>query len=137
MSTANVVGGVRLVRIIVGSTGAGTAGCRARHDPVDDAAALTVVGVPDGTADCEFIYDGVANGSADGRFGTLNLDLTPFTSIDVSVTHLGLTATMQLALSSSTSTQFSSVIPIANGINCSCSAASTSWTSRTSTRSAC
>jgi PEP-CTERM motif len=117
MSTANVVGGVRLVRIIVGSTGAATAAAALVTTPVDDAAALTVAGVPDGTGDYEFIYDGVANGSADGRFGTLNLDLTPFTSIDVSVTHLGLTATMQLALSSSTSTSFSPVIPMANGIN--------------------
>jgi hypothetical protein len=117
LSTANVVGGVRLVRIIAASTGAATGAAVLATTPVDDAAALTVVGVPDGGADYEFIYDGVANGAADGRFGTLNIDLTPFTSLDVSVTHLGLTATIQLALSSNSSTVFSSAVPLANGVN--------------------
>jgi hypothetical protein len=117
LSPANVVGGVRLVRIIVASTGTATAAAALVTTPADDAAALTVAGAPDGTGDYEFIYDGVANGAADGRFGALNLDLTPYTSIDVSVTQVAVTATLQLALSSSSSTQFSSVIPMANGIN--------------------
>ena len=118
LSPANVVGGVRLVRLIVGSTGTATASATLATTPVDDAVALAVAGVPDATGDYEFIYDGVANGVSDGRFGTLNLDLTPYTSIDVSMAvTVPVTATLQLAMSSSTSTQFSSVIPLANGIN--------------------
>jgi PEP-CTERM motif len=118
LSTANVVGGVRLVRVIAGSTGAATGTAALVTTPVDDAVALTVAGAPDGGADYEFIYDGVANGAADGRFGTLNADLSPFTSIDVSMTVVApITATLQLALSSSSTTQFSAQVPLVNGIN--------------------
>jgi hypothetical protein len=122
LSPANVWGGVRLVRIIAGSSGTltglavGTAALVTT--PLDDGVALTVAGVPEGQADYEFIYDGVANGQSDGRFGTLNLDLTPATSIDVSATLAApITATLQLALSSSTSTQFSPQVPLVNGVN--------------------
>jgi hypothetical protein len=122
LTASNVWGGVRLVRVIAGSSGTltglavGTAALATT--PLDDGAALTVAGVPEGQADYEFVYDGVPNGVADGRFGTLNLDLTPATSIDVSFTTLAaITATVQVSLSSSTSTQFSAQVPLVNGIN--------------------
>jgi len=114
----NTWGGVRLVRVIAASTGAATGAAVLATTPLDDAAALSVVGVPDGGADFEFIYDGVANGTPDGRFGALDLDLTPATGIDVSVTTVGtVTATIQLALSSSIATQFSAQVPLVNGLN--------------------
>jgi hypothetical protein len=114
----NTWGGVRLVRAIAASTGTATAAAVLATTLLDDAAALSVVGVPDGGADYEFIYDGVANGEADGRFGALDLDLTPATGIDVSVTTVGtVAATIQLAMSSSTSTVFSSPVPLVNGLN--------------------
>jgi len=117
---ANVWGGVRLVRIIASSdgtlTGAAVGTAALVTTPLDDGAALSVVGVPEAHANYEFIYDGVPNGEADGRFGTLGLDLTPATSIDISATHLNAVATVQIALSSSVSTQFSAVVPLANGI---------------------
>jgi hypothetical protein len=114
----NTWGGVRLVRALAASTGTATAAALLATTPIDDAAALSVVGVPDGGADFEFIYDGVANGEADGRFGALDLDLTPATGIDVSVTTVGtVVATIQLAMSSSSSTVFSSQVPLVNGLN--------------------
>ena len=117
---ANVWGGVRLVRIIAASdgtlTGAAVATAALVTTPLDDGAALSVVGVPEAHANYEFIYDGVPNGEADGRFGTLGLDLTPATSIDISATHVGAVATAQISLSSSVSTQSSAVVPLANGI---------------------
>jgi hypothetical protein len=121
LSTANVVGGVRLVSVTAASdgtlTGVATATAALVPTPVDDGVALTVVGVPEGHATYEFIYDGIANGTADGRFGSLNLDLTPYSDIEISMTAVNVTATLQLAMSSSTFTQFSSVIPLANGSN--------------------
>ena len=90
---ANVWGGVRLVRIIAGSsgtlTGLAVGAAALVTTPLDDGAALSVVGVPEGQADYEFIYDGIPNGEADGRFGNLDLDLTPATGIDISVTTVG------------------------------------------------
>ena len=121
LSPANVVGGVRLVSVTASSDGtlAGSATATAAlvTSPIDDGVALTAVGVPEGHANYEFIYDGVANGAADGRFGTLNLDLSTLTDIEISMTAVNVTGTLQLALSSSSGTQFSSVVPLANGLN--------------------
>src|SRR5687767_3519029 len=79
LAPQNVWGGVRLVRIIAASdgtlTGAAVATAALVTTPLDDGAALSVVGVPEAHANYEFIYDGVPNGEADGRFGTLGLDL--------------------------------------------------------------
>jgi len=122
LSNSNVWGGVRLVRVIASSDGSltGTALGTAALVPtiLEDGAALTVAGVPEGHANYEFIYDGVANGESDGRFGNLDLDLTAATRIDVSVTTVApITANIQLALSSSSSTQFSAEVPVINGVN--------------------
>ena len=121
LAAQNVWGGVRLVRISASSdgtlTGSAVATAALVTTLLDDGAALSVVGVPEGHANYEFIYDGIPNGENDARFGALDLDLSPATSIDVSVTHLNVVATVQLVMSTSATTQFSPIVPLANGIN--------------------
>jgi hypothetical protein len=109
----NAVGGVRLVR--VRTTGPlSSAAAVLVTTPADDGAALSAA---NGTAEIDFVYDAIPNLNPDGRFGALNLDLSPFSSIDVQLTAAGVAATAELSLWSSTAAVSSLPLAVANGAN--------------------
>jgi hypothetical protein len=116
LNTANVVGGVRLVSALATSTGAATATALLNPSAADDSVTMTVVGVPDGNAVFQFMYDGIANGSNDGTGGALNLDLSAFNTLAVTATAVNVTANARVTLWTSTTTQNSAIVPLANGV---------------------
>lgn len=116
LSSANVAGGVRLVRVLATTTGLGTGVAALQTSAADDSVSFTLLTVPDGTMDVQFFYDGIANGAADGTGGNLNLDLSAFDSIAVTSLAVNVTATAQISLWSSTTAQNSSILPLASGV---------------------
>lgn len=118
LATTDVVGGVRLVRVVGQSAGLGVATATALLQTVpvvDDGAALSLVVVPEGSGLFEFIYDGSANGVSNGTGGSLNLDLSQSSSIDVALTAVNVTGNVTVTLSSSTQIRQAS-LPIVNGV---------------------
>jgi len=80
-------------------------------------AALSIVAVPDGQAEFEFIYDGIANGVADSIGGNLNLDLSAFTTLDVALTAVAVTGFVKVSLSSSGPNAFDDMtLALVNGV---------------------
>jgi hypothetical protein len=113
LSSANVVGGVRLVRSSAsGTLGLATAQLTTTVAP-DDGSQLTYTGVS-GVGDFAFIYDGVANGAIDQTFGTLGLDLSSFTDLRIDAVAAAVTADVQVQMWSNTQ-QTSGLIPLVNG----------------------
>jgi len=103
LATTDVAGGVRLVRILASAAPLGSATATGvlapLPGPTDDGAVLSVVAVPSGGAEYEFIYDGIANGLADSTAGSLNLNLSAFTSLDVAMTAVGVTGFVKVTMS--------------------------------------
>jgi hypothetical protein len=113
LSPSNVVGGVRLVR----SQGEGS--------PGSATAALTTTGGDDGVSlsatiegNFALIYDGVAGGTSNGTAGTLNLDLSTSSAIEVSIsTPIPTGADMRLTMWDATGSRTTAFRPVVNGVN--------------------
>lgn len=119
LTGANVVGGVREVDMLATATVLGVGTAILTTSAADDSVAISLVGAPDPALTVTLIYDGVANApnpTNDGTSGALNLDLSPFSSIDITATAVNVTANVQLSLWSSTNAQNSAIIPLANGV---------------------
>jgi hypothetical protein len=120
LAGTDVIGGVRLVRILASAAPLGTAtaaGVLNTLPAVDDGAALSVVAVPSGSALFEFIYDGIADGNANSTSGALNLNLSAFSSIDVALTAPVVTGIVTVTLSASGPNAIDSeTLAIANGV---------------------
>jgi hypothetical protein len=116
ISGTNVAGGVRLVTSQAPIAGVHTATAVLLPTVADDSVALSEVGLADGTtSNFVFVYDGIADGTADGSGGNLNLDLTGLTSIDVTATAVNVVADVQLTLWSSNTSRLR-VLPLVNGV---------------------
>src|SRR5262249_52619590 len=100
LTGTNVVGGVRQVDVLAtGTVALGTAVLTT--SAADDSVAMSVVGAPDPALTMTFIYDGVANAPSpvnDGVNGALNLDLSVFSSIDLTATAANVAANVQVSL---------------------------------------
>lgn len=113
LNSANVVGGVRLVRSSAsGTLGFATTSLTTTVAP-DDGANFTYTGVS-GIGDFAFIYDGLANGAIDGTFGTLGLNLSGFSDLRIDAVATAVTANVQVQMWSNTQ-QTSGLIPLVNG----------------------
>ena len=118
LTTTDVAGGVRLVRVGGSTSGLGAAVATAAlvtAPVVDDGAALTLAAVTSGTGSFEFIYDGLANGAEDLLSGALNLDLSTATSLDVAMTAVGVTGLVTATLYNATGGS-QQTLPIVNGV---------------------
>jgi hypothetical protein len=121
----NVVGGVRLVEllavdpdypVVLGTTATASLATTG----ADDGAAISFVeALPlNGTSLYIFQYDGIADGLPNGSGGALSLDLSSFDVIEVTSSFAGVvTASLDVALWTSTASQFSASVPIVNGVN--------------------
>jgi hypothetical protein len=84
LSTANVAGGVRLVS--VGAVGTANFDARAQLTTSaleDNVTLTTLAALPGDKATFRFVYDGVTGGTSNGLFGTLNLDFSSVTHIEI------------------------------------------------------
>lgn len=123
LPASSVIGGVRLVRATAIDGLTNTATASLTTTPAPDGAVLNDTGVPDLQApgapaplgNFNFVYDGVANGAIDATTGALNVDLSPYPAIEVDILGLAAAATVNIRLSSSTTTQASSAVPFALG----------------------
>ena len=115
-NTSNTTGGVRQVDMLATATVLGIGTAILATSAADDSVGLSVVGAPDPALTVTFIYDGIANSVNDGVNGSLNLDLSPFTSIDLTATAASVVATAQVSLWSSTTAQNSAIVPLQNGV---------------------
>jgi hypothetical protein len=116
LSGANVVGGVRMVRIQTTGSLTATGAAVLTTTGLDDGAVLSTVGVPDGTSNFTFIYDGLADNVTNGSAGTLNLNVSAFTHLNITSTTVNVTAITQLMLFDSTTAGASAITPLVNGV---------------------
>lgn len=114
--TSNVVGGVRLVR----ATATGTAAVATANlvtTGLDDSVLLSDTGL-NSSSGFAFIYDGVAGGNTNsGTAGTLNLNLSGATSIDVTGNLPVGGPSIRLTLWSGAAQQSTAFKPVVNGVN--------------------
>lgn len=83
LSTGDVVGGTRLVRVFArGTSGAIGATASLTTTPGPDSVVLTT----EVESDFYFIYDGIADGAPNARQGALNLDLTTDNRLQIELT---------------------------------------------------
>ena len=113
----DVLGGVRLVRS--SATTGGTTTASLTTTAGDDAAthSFADAAAPFGQGDVAYIYDGIADGGANGTGGLLNLDMSGFTTLDVLANATPGIAGLQVTLWDATTFQSSPFTPIANGNN--------------------
>ncbi len=118
LAGANTVGGVRLVRALAAGGVSGTAALVTTG--ADDGAAISVAGPPLnlGLADFAFIYDGVAGGLTNsGSAGTLGLDFSLVSSVEVAMSAPAVVGFMRLTLWTSTDNASTGFQAILNGNN--------------------
>ena len=111
LAGTNAMGGVRLVRST--GTAAGTATAALVTSGADDGALLSTTG--EGTFN--FIYDGVAGGTSNGTLGTLNLDLSTFSTIEVIVSTPVTGADIRLTMWDSAISRSTGFQNLVNGVN--------------------
>jgi len=114
LSSSNVTGGVRLVRALSeGSPGTATTSLTTTGGDDGATASASVEGA------FSFFYDGVAGGLANsGSAGTLNLDLSLYDSIVVSIaTPIPSGADLRLTMWDATSSRTTAFRPVVNGTN--------------------
>ncbi len=117
LQTANVIGGVRLVRAQVAGvpSGVATATTVLITTPApDDSASMAYLG-NGGSGAFSYIYDGNPNGVDDGIAGALGLDLSAFSDLQIDAVTAQAGVLVQVQLSSSTQQQSSSQVVLANG----------------------
>lgn len=118
LSSANVVGGVRLVRteaLPFGGNHLAAAALTTTPAP-DDGATLQYVG-NGGSGQFRFIYDGLANGTEQGTTGGLALNLSSFANIQVDVLSAQAGSVVSVTLSSSGAQQTSPNAVLSSGAN--------------------
>jgi PEP-CTERM motif-containing protein len=115
LPTADVVGGVRLVTVSAGGT-LGQTQAQLTTTAADDSAVFSVLTL-NGTSSVTFVWDGIADGVNNQRFGALALDLSGFSAIQVDMLGTAAAATLQLSLWSSDVLEVGTAVPLVTGAN--------------------
>jgi PEP-CTERM motif len=114
--TTDVIGAVRLVRSNATNGGTTTNALTTTGGPDSAVAGFSDAVPPIGQGDIAYIYDGIADSSANGQGGVLNVDLSAFLMIDVESYGTPSTVSIQLTLWDAVGSQSSALTPNVNGI---------------------
>jgi len=114
--TSDVIGGVRLVRSNATNGGTTTNALTTTGGPDSAVAGFTDGAAPFGQGDIAYIYDGIADSSANGQGGVLNVNLSSYLTIDVESYGTPATMSIQLTLWDAATSQSSALTPNVNGI---------------------
>ena len=114
LDTNDVIGGVRLVRVVAGGIAGLTAEALLAPVPMTDNAAILSA---QATGTFTFFYDGSANGTPNGVNGTLGLDLSGYEAINISMNVPdGAAPTLQVTLWDSSTVDVGTGVVAINGV---------------------
>ena len=109
-------GGVRLVTAVAGGAGpVGSGAASLATTAADDGVLLSTLGYAVNT-DFQFVYDGVSNGVNDTNSGSLNLDLSPFTAIQIDSVGVVDGVSAHLSVWTKSGTGFGFTLPFTSGV---------------------